>query len=56
MQNVDFYTGSNSHNTSPQFTRSDPEFFTRMSDNRAMDHDKARRRASSSPARNRWLR
>jgi preprotein translocase subunit SecF len=31
---------------SPQFSRTDPEFFTRMAENRTTDHEKARHRAS----------
>ena len=46
MQNVDFYTGNNARNISSSFSNPDPEYFTRMSDSRASDQDRIKKRAS----------
>ncbi len=45
MQNIDLYNGRNSREFNQHFDRSDPEFFSRMS-NSYNDHDYGRKNAS----------
>ncbi len=46
MQNIDFYSGSHARELSPQFEKSDPEYFPRMSGIYTRDQEKAKKRAS----------